>query len=457
MTNNENYDIIVIGAGIGGLIAACQLGQANKRVLLVENLSFLGGRFSAFDFNGSQIPSGAFHTFPHGDNGPLAQALSRSGVEVEVPSSEIFASFHVGGQNIIVQNGFGILKVVPTISEKISLVRALFHSWFKLHYPGSFGEWLIETGISERGRAIYDRFCQFALSTSVYDVSYEEGRKVTGMIIKFGLPGVPLGGAQRITKQLGLVAEKAGVVIRKSSQVQKLFVEQGKVTGVLVHDRRNKRDYEAYASVVISNIGPQNTIDMAKESGIVGTDKSVSLPDAPLPAVGLKIQVLSPHSLVDHDSIMFCLDTKRVAGILQASNVDPSLAPPGKHLLISHQTIPHGSDWREELKLGLADWEYLFGEKFADCEVLGASHFPDRFPVNWATQGYDLREQIFAGRGLWMVGDGVKPQGLIMAEGVAGSAEQVVNMILGNKNTTPWNVPQTKIWPRRIPYFQKKP
>jgi phytoene dehydrogenase-like protein len=139
--------------------------------------------------------------------------------------------------------------------------------------------------------------------------------------------------------------------------------------------------------------------------------------------------------LLDHDAIMFCLDTERVAGIVQASNLDPSLAPAGKHLLISHQTILENADWRQECQLAVQDWRALFGRDFEDCEVLGSSQFPPRFPVNWASQGFDWRRQVYANRGLWMVGDGLKPAGLMMVEGVAASAERVVRQILDARET----------------------
>jgi hypothetical protein len=169
----------------------------------------------------------------------------------------------------------------------------------------------------------------------------------------------------------------------------------------------------------------------------------------PPAAIGLKSQILSPKSLVDHDSIMFCLDTKRIAGILQVSNIDPSLAPPGKHLLISHQIIHQGEDWRSCRQLALQDLKYLFGSDFDNCEVLGSSHFPARFPVNWASQGTDLRTHIFAEQGLWMVGDGMKPEGLMMVEGVGASAESTVRQILGARNRSPWQVSRLNIWSRR--------
>jgi phytoene dehydrogenase-like protein len=423
MSEGDNScDILVIGAGVGGLIAACQLAQAGKRVIVVENLSFIGGRFSGFQADGVEVPSGAFHTFPHGHKGPMAQALRRCGANVNVSTSKMFASFHVDGKHIIARNGFGVFNVVPRVGDKLMLARILLQSWVTLKYDGSFGDWLRSLRVSDEVMMPYERFAGFALSASVHDVPYAEGRKVIEMIIRYGLPGIPQGGAREVARQLGLAATRAGVVIRKNTQAQKLRIEGGRVCGVVVHDRRRDETYTIHAPVVISNAGPGQTLRLAH--GLANA------PDVPTPAIGLKIHVLSPRSLIDHDAIMFCLDTQRIAGVLQATNTDPDLAPKGWHLLVSHQVIAPGADWQAERDLGLADWKYLFGAAFDDCKVVGVSQFPARFPVNWAAQGHDLRQQPFADSGLWMVGDGMKPPGLMMVEGVAASAEQVVAEIL---------------------------
>ncbi len=434
MGKPETYDVVIIGAGMGGMLAACQLAQAGKQVLLVENLSFIGGRFSGFKVAGVEIPSGAFHTFPHGDNGPFAQALRRSGVEIKISDAKVFASFHVNGEHIITHTPFDILKIFPFSREKISVIWGLLRSRLKKEYKGSYGEWLLEIGMSDLIQTVYDRFCQFALSTTIHDLPYAEGRKVTEMIFKYGLPGVPIGGAREVARQLGLAAKKAGVIIRKNTRALNLLLDEDHVWGVTLYDRRQKETYKVEAPLIISNIGPGNTIKMCKESGLFKESNSQFWPLPPPLATGFKLQVLSPKSLIDHDSIMFCLDTQRVAGVLQASNVDPDLAPPGKHLLISHQATHPRANWLEERQLAMEDWRYLFGSDFENCEVLGSSHFPARFPVNWASQGNDLRKQVFAEQGLWMVGDGMKPEGLIMVEGVAANAESVVRQILGEEN-----------------------
>jgi phytoene dehydrogenase-like protein len=432
----EVFDVVVIGAGVGGMLAACQLGQAGKKVLLVENLSFLGGRFSGFRVDGAEVSTGAFHTIPHGRKGPFAQALRRAGVSTHISMATTLASFHVNGEHLLARTPIDLLKIFPSFKEKASVIRELLQSWSQKEYEGSFGEWLVELGMSDLILMVHDRFCQFALSSSVYDVPYTEGRKVIQMIIKYGLPGVPKGGAREVVHQLGLAAKRSGVIIRKNTRMQNLVLDGDHIQGVSLIDRRLEQTYTVAAPIVVSNMGPGNTYNMCRDSGLAMDSDRITPPLELPPAIGFKLQVLSPKSLVHHDSIMFCMDTQRVAGILQASNSDPDLAPPGKHLLISHQTIPPGADWQEERKLALADWAYLFGSDFDNCEVLGSSHFPARFPVNWASQGYDLREQVFAHRGLWMVGDGLKPEGLMMVEGVGANAEAVVRQILGKESAS---------------------
>ena len=448
MSKPNNFEVVVIGAGMGGMLTACQLAQAGKRVLLVEKLSFLGGRFSGFKVNGSEIPTGAFHTFPHGANGPFSQALRRTGVDLAVSEPKVFASFHVDGNHIIAHNALEVLKIFPSFGEKFSVISGLFQSWKKQEYDGSYGDWLLEFGVSDPVLKVYERFCQFTLSTTVFNVPYSEGRKVTEMIFKYGLPGVPVGGAREVARRLGLAAKKAGVETRKKTQVLNLLLDDGHICGATLYDRLHKETYEVKTPLIISNIGPGNTIQMMNKSGF--SENNGKLPKIPPPATGFKLQVISPKSLVEHDSIMFCLDTQRVAGIVQASNVDPNLAPPGKHLLISHQAIHQGADWLEERQLAMEDWSYLFGREFENCEVLGGSHFPTNLPVNWASQGYDLRKQVFAEQGLLMVGDGMKPEGIMMIEGVGANAESVVREILGVENTSPWEISQFAVWSQGI-------
>ncbi|MEJ2448729.1 MAG: FAD-dependent oxidoreductase [Anaerolineales bacterium] len=243
MAEPSTYDVLVIGAGMGGLLAACRLARAGKRVLLAEKLSFLGGRFSGFKVGEIEIPTGAFHTIPHGDKGPFSQALRRSGVELEISKPRVFASFHLNGEQIIAHNPFQVLKAFRTFRERVLAVKGLLLSWFVKDFQGSYGDWLESLRMSAEAIAVYDRFCQFSLSTTIRELPYSEGRKVTEMIFKYGVPGVPRGGAREVSRQLGLAARRAGVEIRQYTRVQQLILKEGRVSGAVLFDRQRNIEY----------------------------------------------------------------------------------------------------------------------------------------------------------------------------------------------------------------------
>src|SRR4030043_209281 len=55
----EDYDVSVIGSGIGGLSAAVLLAHSGYKTLVVENLDRLGGRWSTIEREGFKLPTGA--------------------------------------------------------------------------------------------------------------------------------------------------------------------------------------------------------------------------------------------------------------------------------------------------------------------------------------------------------------------------------------------------------------
>ena len=70
-----DFDVVVIGAGLGGLLSAAQFLRRGQRVAIVERLAHPGGRFTAKTFHGAQVSTGAVHMLPFGTNGELAAML----------------------------------------------------------------------------------------------------------------------------------------------------------------------------------------------------------------------------------------------------------------------------------------------------------------------------------------------------------------------------------------------
>ncbi|MBF6591598.1 MAG: hypothetical protein IVW57_13885 [Ktedonobacterales bacterium] len=113
---------------------------------------------------------------------------------------------------------------------------------------------------------------------------------------------------------------------------------------------------------------------------------------------------------------------------MQPSNSDRRLAPPGKHLLITHQLM-RGEDVNVEREAARADLRRLFGDDFGTrVRILTMSQYRGEWPVNRVVQGEDLSPETDV-PGLYHVGDAVKPSGYLMVEGVAQSVNALLDAL----------------------------
>ncbi len=154
-----------------------------------------------------------------------------------------------------------------------------------------------------------------------------------------------------------------------------------------MRDRKSGDERELCAPLVISNIGPEATSRLTGMNG--QPDIREEAPDGKRVASGLKVHLLSDDSIIPHKGIMYCLDTQRIAGIVQPSNSDRRLAPPGKHLLITHQLM-RSDNVNAEREAARADLRYLFGDAFGT-----RVEYPDDEPVSRRVAG----QPRAAGRG----------------------------------------------------------
>ncbi len=446
----QHFDAIVIGAGLGGLLSAAQLLARGKRVIVLERLPHCGGRFTAKTFQGVQVSTGAVHMVPFGSSGVLAQTLRALRIPHYFFDADVFGSFHVHGKSYRARGLLGVYQFLGprqflwfTRIGYLMFFRPLprnerglpFDLWLERHINVKRNPQLV---------AFFERISRFALSLELHQVSTEEVIQTTKNMLRFGAPAIVQGGCGEITRQLQRhIVEQQGE-IRLSCDVVEILQEQERVTGVRIRQKAGGAEAIVRAPLVVSDIGPRATnallhrhrvtqAEVLKKGSFARpaavADRDDSLEEVPLhEAVGLKVHVLSDVSLIPHRGIMYCLDTQRIAGIVQPTNSDPDLAPPGKHLLISHQVI-QSNDVEEERAMALADLRMLFGEAFAThCRVLTMGTYRGEWPVNRIAQGED-REPETAIRGLYLVGDAVKPSGYLMVEGVAQSVNRFVALL----------------------------
>jgi phytoene dehydrogenase-like protein len=437
------YDAVVIGAGLGGLLSAAQFLRRGKRVVVVERLAHPGGRFTAKTFQGAQVSTGAVHMLPFGTNGELAGMLRLLGVPHRIHDSEVFASFHVHGRQYVCRSLLQLAGVFGTrqFAQFLGLGAAMFgRAPRPEERPLTFQAWLerrISRARSPELYAYFERMAHFALSVDLDQISYPETVETAKNMLRYGPPGIVEGGCAAVTGELERRVLAAGGEVRLQHDVLAIERADGGLRGVRVRDKSNGVESFLEAPLVISNIGPQATqrlLDADCGGNLAKVDESdnkvpVAPADEARPAArGLKVHLLSDLSIIPHKGIMYCLDTDRIAGIVQPSNSDRRLAPPGKHLLITHQIL-RSDDVNAEREAARADLRRLFGDDFGTrVNILTMSQYRGEWPVNRIIQGEDLSPETQV-PGLYLVGDAVKPSGYLMVEGVAQSVNTLLDSL----------------------------
>ncbi|HEX6482111.1 MAG TPA: FAD-dependent oxidoreductase [Ktedonobacteraceae bacterium] len=430
----QNFDAIVIGAGLGGMLSAAQLLQRGRRVVVLERLPHCGGRFTAKTFQGTQISTGAVHMIPFGSSGVLARMLHRLQVPHHFFDADVFGSFHVHGRQIRSRGLLGLFKVFGP--RQFFWFTRVGYLMFFHHLPPEesnlpFDRWLeqhIDIRRNLQLTAFFERISRFALSLELHQVSTEEVIKTTKNMFRYGAPGIVEGGCGALTGELERSILARGGDIRLRHDVLQILHDEDRTTGVRVRNKATGEESLLFAPLVISDLGPRATNALLDNQQITQTEVLKKQKDSSQEAVGLKVHLLSDVSLIPHKGIMYCLDTKRIAGMVQPTNSDPNLAPPGKHLLISHQVI-QSNDIEEEKELALADLRMMFGETFEQhCHILTISTYRGEWPVNRIAQGADVTSETSV-QGLYMVGDAVKPSGYLMVEGVAQSVNSFLDLL----------------------------
>ena len=429
----HDYDAIIIGAGLGGLLSAAQLLQRGKRVVILERLPHCGGRFTAKTFQGVQVSTGAVHMIPFGSSGVLARTLSRLRVPHHFFDADVFASFHVRGKQIRSKGLLGTFKVFGP-RQFFWFLRAGYLMFFR-PIPDEectlpFDQWLarhINVRRNPELIAFFERISRFAFSLELSQVSTEEAVRTTKNMFRYGAPGIVSGGCGALTAELQRRVTEQGAELRLQCDVRQILHEEGRVAGVRVRDKTRGEEFFLRAPLVVSDLGPRAT-DALLHNRQITQANVLKQPSTGAEAIGLKVHVLSDVSLIPHKGIMYCLDTQRIAGIVQPTNCDARLAPTGKHLIITHQVMQSGNV-EEEKALALADLRALFGEAFEQhCRVLTTSAYRGEWPVNRLAQGEDISPQTSIA-GLYLVGDAVKPRGYLMVEGVAQSVNYLLDLL----------------------------
>ncbi len=96
----EKYDVIVVGAGISGLLSALALSKHGNRVLVLEKNRFVGGNCNSYMVDGFQVDTGA-HAITHLEVGPLRRLMDN--YFDYVPVFEDYGNYYVRTEDSFVK------------------------------------------------------------------------------------------------------------------------------------------------------------------------------------------------------------------------------------------------------------------------------------------------------------------------------------------------------------------
>jgi phytoene desaturase len=385
----NEYDVVVVGAGIGGLSAAAFLAKAGKRVLLVDRLDGPGGLAHAFKRQ-EYVFDPAIHITTGFEDGEIGDVLLRTlGVRERVqliklphpygalyPDAQLLAD---SGEQALIES-YG--RVLPAHAREIraffELCDAILRESLQVGFRASVSDMdellrrfptffayrnavaadvLREMVADERARSL-------CLSIWPYMAVAPERLPMTQLssyLIALGSrPVCCAGGFQQLANAFACAAQDNGAELCYATTASAIAVENGKVTGVRLDDEHNVR-----TSAVVSNADGRQTF-----ADLIGRER---VPASVLRRLdrlqpSLSAFVVFTASTLDltqlglgHETFVFSDwdhgKAYRDAGagepssiwITTPSTLDPSLAPPGVSIVTISMPVAYdiGEDWSQ--------------------------------------------------------------------------------------------------------------
>jgi len=389
------YDAIVIGSGIGGLVAATQLAAKGAQVLVLERYLIPGGSAGYFERAGYRFDVGASMIFGFGEKGTtnlLTRALAAVGMKLETIPDPVQIHYHLpDGLSFKVhrdyeqflqefssyfpheQKGircfydecwriFNCLNAMDLLSleEPRYLARVFFQHPFAClglvkYLPQNVGE------IARR--YIRDRTLLKVIDMECYCWSVVPAAKTpainAGMVFSdrhYGGINYPKGGVGQIAQKLVEGLKKAGGNIQYKTRVTKILREKGRAVGVQLASGQVHR-----AKRIVSNatrwdtfekLLPATEMPIAEKKWQQRYQKSPSFLSIHL---GVKASVLPAGTECHHILLEDWDRMEAEEGTIFVSIptlLDPDLAPPDHHII--HTFTP---SWIESWQ-GLSSKEY---------------------------------------------------------------------------------------------------
>ncbi|BFM38598.1 carotenoid isomerase [Synechocystis sp. LKSZ1] len=373
---SSDYDVIVIGSGIGGLVTATQLTAKGAKVLVLERYLIPGGSAGYFERQGYRFDVGASMIFGFGQQGTtnlLTRALDAVGMALETIPDPVQIHYHLPqGLDLKVHRDYEkfLQELSQHFPEEAEGIRRFYDECWQVFNCLNAMELLS----LEEPRYLLRVFFQHPLAClglvkylpqNVGDIARRYLRNPqllkfidmecycwsvvpaertpminAGMVFSdrhYGGINYPKGGVGKIAQKLVEGLEKTGGTIRYKARVTKILTEDQRAVGVQL---ANGEQY--FAPRIVSNATRWDTFEqlLAPEQA-PNQEKRWQQRYQKSPSflslhLGVQANVLPPGTECHHILLEDWDDLEAEQGTLFVSIptlLDPSLAPPGHHII----------------------------------------------------------------------------------------------------------------------------
>lgn len=405
-TEEEFFDAVVLGAGVGGLVAAARLVLDGYRPLVLERADRVGGRFSTIEQDGFRLPTGAVAIESTGPLPDIARAVGAP-FELRAPSPPV--RVRIGGHTLTAGTAAlerpikQLARRASERAERMSLGRG----------PISLAEWVrryarmpaVPTLLQAMAAGLFTANADEVDAASFFGYFAENGGYKA-----FGF--APRGNAE-IAEGIATAIEARGGIVRRGVTVIGLEVHDGRVAAVAIRDATGARTRVAARSVV-SNLGPTATAALVRDDAFARqfADRVSGLKPTSMIAIAFSTRT---ELLPSVPGMLTFVGPSRLSCLANLSANCPELAPPGRTLYDAYG-VPRpslGGAFDEEHEVALLRAELgrtLPG--FREAEVLAVKVMRGCEPAMRALSGRDVSNTTPLPN-LVDVGDGVKPRHLL--------------------------------------------
>jgi len=378
--NVERYDVIVIGAGIGGLAAAALLAKKGLKTLLLEKEDQVGGYVVSFKRNGFTFDATGAFVGGCQEGGEFCRILEEIGALEDIEFipihhiRNIYPGFevhlHPGGFHSYTEALFDLFpKEVKGLKTYLSLVKRIgeeiksyseITTIQKIFFPFYFRN-LVRFHRSSHRTILDNLFRGAEIKMALHSLPVTEPPSrlsflfLAVLINKALIEGVcyPKGGMGKISEAMAKAFRQSGGELHLQREAERILIKDRRVDGV-----RTKDGKTFHSSLVVSDVNPNLLVKMLPfefrgpfEKKIRRFEYSLSCfilylaTDLDLRGIGLPYftYLRSLSDLEEEDRILRRGEIPHNPTMMVSipTILDPSLAPPEQHVLSVLINVPY--------------------------------------------------------------------------------------------------------------------